>query len=205
MFFRAHLGYSGGVSRSSIAIAVAFAALLGCRRAPEELPPPSTVESAQSNLGKQPAAPSVPASASARVRPEKAKNCPKDPEGSSMLPTLPITFAEASAKLEAEIAKNEHDVTRGLMYRTEMADDHGMLFKMPQRQEQIFWMRNTCIPLDMLFLDDDGTVVGVLSDVPVLNEEQRTVGKPSRYVLETNAGWAEAHGVRAGMKAKLPL
>ncbi len=122
-----------------------------------------------------------------------------------MLPTLPITFAEAGAKLDAEIAKNEHDVTRGLMYRTEMPDDHGMLFKMPDRQEQIFWMRNTCIPLDMLFLDDDGTVVGVLPDVPVLNEEQRTVGKPSRYVLETNAGWAEAHGVRAGMKAKLPL
>lgn len=199
------------MSRSSIAIAVAFLALLGCRRAPEELPPPSTVESAQSNLGKpattppSPVPPPAPAAPVARVKPEKAKNCPKDPEGSSLLPTLPITFAEANAKLDAEIAKNEHDVTRGLMYRTEMADDHGMLFKMPQRQEQIFWMRNTCIPLDMLFLDDDGTVVGVLADVPVLNEEQRTVGKPSRYVLETNAGWAEAHGVRAGMKAKLPL
>lgn len=198
------------MSRSTIVIAVAFVALLGCRRAPEELPPPSTVESAQSNLGKPSSAvpsPNAPPSpvTSARVKPEKAKNCPKDPEGSSMLPTLPITFAEANAKLDAEIAKNEHDVTRGLMYRTEMPDDHGMLFKMPQRQEQIFWMRNTCIPLDMLFLDDDGTVVGVLADVPVLNEEQRTVGKPSRYVLETNAGWAEAHGVRAGMKAKLPL
>ena len=123
-----------------------------------------------------------------------------------MLATLPVVFAEAGgAKVEVEIARNEHDVTRGLMYRTEMAPDHGMLFRMPNREEQIFWMRNTCISLDMIFLDDDGTVVGVLDRVPILNELPRTVRRPSRYVLEVNAGWAAAHGVRAGMKAKLPL
>lgn len=123
-----------------------------------------------------------------------------------MTATLPVVFPEAGGvKVEAEIARSEHDVTRGLMYRTTMPADHGMLFQMPHREEQIFWMRNTCISLDMLFLDDDGTVVGVLERVPILNEAPRTVGKPSRYVLEVNAGWVAAHGVRAGTRAKLPF
>lgn len=122
-----------------------------------------------------------------------------------MAATLPIVFPEAGgAKVEAELARSEHDVTRGLMYRTEMPADHGMLFQLPRREEQIFWMRNTCLSLDMLFLDDDGTVVGVLERVPILNEAPRTVRRPSRYVLEVNAGWAAAHGVRPGMRAKLP-
>ncbi len=85
-----------------------------------------------------------------------------------------------------------------------MPDDHGMLFDLHTRKVQGFWMRNTCIPLDMMFLDGDGTIVGILEQVPVLNEEERTVGCPSRYVLETNAGFARKHGIKAGQKVKLP-
>ncbi len=182
-------------------------ACAGCRRTPEELPPPTTVASSQS----APAATlRAEAALSAQAPPvvspgRKVPGCPDDPEGPPMLATLPVTFAEAAgAKVEAEIARTDHDVTRGLMYRTEMGADRGMLFRLPNREEQIFWMRNTCISLDMLFIDDDGTVVGILERVPILNEAPRTVRKPSRYVLEVNAGWAAAHGVRAGMKAKLP-
>ncbi len=180
---------------------------LGCRRSPEELPPPSTVASSASvapAVASQAAlTPASPQAASAA--PPRVPGCPPDPEGPSMAATLAVVFPEAAgAKVDAEIARSEHDVTRGLMYRTEMPADHGMLFQLPRREEQIFWMRNTCLSLDMLFLDEDGTVVGVLERVPILNEAPRTVRKPSRYVLEVNAGWAAAHGVRAGMRAKLP-
>lgn len=172
-----------------------------CRRAPEELPPPSTVESAP-----LPKAESVPPpSPSAPVAPvAPSPRCPKDPDPPSAATTRPIEVPDAKVTIEAEIARTEHEVTRGLMYRTSMPEHHGMLFRMPRREEQIFWMRNTCIPLDMLFLDDDGTIVGILDDVPILNEEQRTVHKPSRYVLELNGGYCKAHGIKPGMKAKLP-
>jgi uncharacterized membrane protein (UPF0127 family) len=133
-----------------------------------------------------------------------AKECPKDPDPPTAPVTRPIEFPEAKTRVDAEIARTEHEVTRGLMYRTSMPADRGMLFRMPRREEQIFWMRNTCISLDMMFLDDDGTIVGILENVPTLNEEQRTVHKPSRYVLEVNGGFCKAHGIKAGMKAKLP-
>ncbi|HEX7602742.1 MAG TPA: DUF192 domain-containing protein, partial [Polyangiaceae bacterium] len=66
------------------------------------------------------------------------------------------------------------------------------------------WMHNTCISLDMMFIDEDGTIVGILENVPTLNDEARTVGCPSRYVLEVNGGWSRRHGVSAGQKAVIP-
>lgn len=193
----------------AVVFAFAFvASSSGCRRAPEELPPPSTVESA--TTPKPTVAPIATTTTTSTESEPKAvpsgpnAACPKDPDPPTTPVLRPIEFPEAKAKLEAEIARTEHEVTRGLMYRTSMPEDRGMLFRMPRREEQIFWMRNTCISLDMLFLDDDGTVVGILENVPTLNEEQRTVRKPSRFVLETNGGWCKAHGVKAGMKAKLP-
>jgi uncharacterized membrane protein (UPF0127 family) len=85
-----------------------------------------------------------------------------------------------------------------------MAPDHGMIFDLGVHKVQEFWMHNTCIPLDMLFLDDDGFVVGILENVPTLNDLPRRVPCASSYVLETNAGWARRAGVRAGMHARLP-
>lgn len=61
------------------------------------------------------------------------------------------------------------------------------------------------IPLDMSFLAKDGIVVGALEQVPVLNEEPRSVGCAAAYVLEVNAGWSREHGVTPGMKASIQL
>jgi uncharacterized membrane protein (UPF0127 family) len=122
-----------------------------------------------------------------------------------MLPIAHVSFPDADGtSVEVELARTEVETTRGLMYRTKMPDDHGMLFWMRERDEHAFWMKNTCIPLDMLFIDEDGTIVGIVENVPTLNLESRTVGCPSLYVLETNAGWARKHGVKAGQKAKIP-
>ncbi len=89
------------------------------------------------------------------------------------------------------------------MYRTHMADDDGMLFVWKEERERSFWMRNTCIPLDMLFVAADGTIVGIHEQVPVLNEAPRAISCPAMYVLEMNAGWTRKHGVVAGQRLKV--
>lgn len=79
-----------------------------------------------------------------------------------------------------------------------------MLFYLGTRDDHAFWMRNTCIPLDLLYVDADGTIVGILEDVPILNDDQRAVGRPSTHVLEVNGGWCRRHGVRIGQKLLFP-
>jgi len=90
------------------------------------------------------------------------------------------------------------------MYRTSLADDRGMLFDLQTREDHKFWMHNTCIPLDLLYLDDDGLIVGIVENAPTLNDDPRGVDCPSRYVLEVNAGWSRRHGVKAGQFVPLP-
>jgi hypothetical protein len=116
-----------------------------------------------------------------------------------------VAFPGASnASVEVELALSDDEVTRGLMYRTQMPEEHGMIFRLEDRKEQTFWMHNTCISLDMMFIDEDGTIVGILENVPTVNDDARTVGCPSRYVLEVNGGWSRRHGVSAGQKAVIP-
>jgi hypothetical protein len=65
-------------------------------------------------------------------------------------------------------------------------------------------MHNTCIPLDLLYVDEDGLVVGIVENAPTLDDGPRGVACPSRYVLEVNAGWARKHGVKAGQRMTIP-
>jgi uncharacterized protein len=122
-----------------------------------------------------------------------------------MVPVVPIVFPEMpSVRAEAELVRPPTQTERGLMYRRSMADNHGMLFNLGVRHDHTFWMRNTCIPLDMLFIEDDGFIVGISENVPTLNDDSRSVGCPSSWVLEMNAGWARKNGVRAGQKIAIP-
>ncbi len=105
--------------------------------------------------------------------------------------------------MQAEIARSIAERERGLSRRTELGDDDGMLFIFERAAVQVFWMQDTCIPLDMIFIDDEGTVVGILEDVPPLNDVSRAVTCPSRYTLEVNAGWSRAHGIAPGMKVRI--
>jgi uncharacterized membrane protein (UPF0127 family) len=137
-----------------------------------------------------------------------AATCPRDPEPAA--PPLArglVVFAGASGapNVRVEVARSQREVTRGLMYRTSLDRDRGMLFSFEDERIRRFWMKNTCIPLDMLFLARDGTVVGILEQVPVLNEEPRSVACAAAFVLEVNAGWSRAHGITPGMKASLQL
>lgn len=109
----------------------------------------------------------------------------------------------AGVSVEAELVRSEHETMRGLMYRRAMGEDHGMLFDLRVRDDHKFWMHNTCIPLDLLYIDDDGLLVGIVENAPTLDDESRGVGCPSRWVLEVNAGWSRRHGVRAGQHVGL--
>jgi len=113
-----------------------------------------------------------------------------------------VLFDRAGAVSEVEVAEQPPARMRGLMYRRSLGEDQGMLFVFDQRRVQRFWMKNTCLPLDMLFIDRDGLIVGIEENIPTLNERTYQVGCPSTFVLEMNAGWARRHGVRAGQQAR---
>jgi len=106
-------------------------------------------------------------------------------------------------RLAVEIADTSQLRTRGLMWRSELPDGTGMLFIFPAEEVQSFWMRNTLIPLDMLFIDKRMRVVGVVQWAEPQTLTSRTVGKPSIYVLVVPAGWASRNGVRAGSTVEL--
>jgi uncharacterized membrane protein (UPF0127 family) len=135
----------------------------------------------------------------------KAAQCPKDPVGNLKLPRGRVTFIEApnSPSAEVELARDDAARERGLMYRTTMPQDSGMLFSWQDERVRNFWMHNTCIPLDMLYITKDGTIAGILEQVPTLNDAPRGIKCPVTHVLELNAGWARAHGVAPGMKVKI--
>ena len=128
---------------------------------------------------------------------------PKAPEPARPAPRVIVeTAAGASHAVRVEVARDEASRTRGLMERSSLAADAGMLFVFDESDVHTFWMRNTLIPLDMIFVDDAGRVVGVVERAEPLTLSPRDVGVPSRYVLEVNGGWAAAHGVKAGDRVR---
>ena len=133
-----------------------------------------------------------------------APGCPDDPGNKPELRRAEVRFKEAGKTVRVEMAEREAQRLRGLMYRTELPEDEGMLFVFQGRTVHPFWMKNTCLPLDMLFIDEDGFIVGIEENVPTLNESNYSVPCPSKYVLEVNAGWTRRHGVRAGQYVELP-
>jgi uncharacterized membrane protein (UPF0127 family) len=86
------------------------------------------------------------------------------------------------------------------MYRPELPDDQGMLFTWEKEGARAFWMRNTCLSLDMLFIDQEGRIVGILEQVPPMNERSRSVACPAAHVLEVRAGWTRQYGVTPGQR-----
>src|SRR5262245_29265063 len=119
-------------------------------------------------------------------------------------PSATVRRADGSTvQLALEVMHTPASRERGMMYRSSLEDDHGMLFVFPEEVEHSFWMKNTLIPLDMLFIGKDGSIVGIQPDAAPLTTSPRSVGKPSLYVLEVNGGWAARNGVRAGDRIEL--
>jgi uncharacterized membrane protein (UPF0127 family) len=119
----------------------------------------------------------------------------------SRLPTTRMSIGRESFNLE--IAYRPEDQETGLMNRKSMADDHGMIFVFPAERNLTFWMRNTLIPLDIVYLDRGGRVVSVKHRKP-LDESSVPSDGPAMYAIELNAGAAARAGVKAGDVLKVP-
>ena len=104
-------------------------------------------------------------------------------------------------RYDVELAMDDDSRIRGLMFRDEMPQTHGMLFVFEQQQPLAFWMRNTRIPLDILYFDDSLRLISVAAGVPPCTTQQcpsYPSKAPGRFVLELNAGQARALGTKAG-------
>ncbi len=130
----------------------------------------------------------------------------------SLLPLLLALSACASARtpwvevggerFQVEVADDDAERARGLMFRDAMADDPGMLFIHDRQEPQAYWMKNTRIPLDILYFDRDRRLVSQQRDVPPCSAGDRCPPYPSRapaqYVLELNASQAARLGLQDG-------
>ena len=99
---------------------------------------------------------------------------------------------------QVELADDPHERAQGLMYRRKMQPDHGMLFDMGEVRPVGFWMKNTFLPLDIIFIGSDGRVRSMALKTEPLSEAVIESGEPVRFVLELNAGTAKRIGLKAG-------
>jgi hypothetical protein len=106
------------------------------------------------------------------------------------------------ARVKVRVARTDQQRRRGLMYVQSLPPDEGMIFLFDEDEVQGFYMKNTLIPLDMIFIDKERVVVGIVENAEPLTLDTRGVDRPSRYVLEVNGGWAHKHGVTAGTKVE---
>ncbi len=97
-----------------------------------------------------------------------------------------------------EIADTPAKREMGLQYRNDLTDDQGMLFLFPAESELTFWMKNTPVPLDMIFIGADMKIAGIVREAAPFTLSPRSVGAPSKYVLEIKGGLAEKRGIEAG-------
>lgn len=104
--------------------------------------------------------------------------------------------------VDVEVVATEAKIEKGLMFRQHLPVDAGMLFLMGREHPWSFWMRNTLIPLDMIFIGKDMTIAGIVENAQPLTETLRKVDKPSLYVLEVNGGWTKQQGVVAGAQVR---
>ncbi len=118
-------------------------------------------------------------------------------------PRVVIRAGGRSLPVEVEVARTEPERERGLMFRERLEPGHGMLFVFDEESSHSFWMKDTLIPLDMIFIESSRRVVGIVARAEPRTLAPRTVAAPSRYVLEVPGGWAEANGVRPGDAVRL--
>jgi uncharacterized membrane protein (UPF0127 family) len=122
--------------------------------------------------------------------------------GEAQASSVVVDTGERKLTFRVELARTEPEREKGLMFREHLAPDAGMLFLFERPSVQTFWMKNTLIPLDMVFIGADREVVGVVANAEPLTLTARTVGEPSQYVLEIGGGLAARLGIRAGERVE---
>ncbi len=121
------------------------------------------------------------------------------------LSTLEIVTKNGVHVFSIELAVNDADRQKGLMFRKELPEGQGMLFDFKQDQDVSMWMRNTYIPLDMLFINADGSIRRIAENTTPLSERTIPSGGPVRGVLEVIGGTAKKLGIAPGDRVAHPM
>lgn len=125
------------------------------------------------------------------------KNLPMMGEAQAQASLIPLTIKTSTAvrKFRVEVARTEDEQARGLMFRQSLPEDGGMIFPMSPPRFASFWMKNTVIPLDMIFIRGDGTIARIAADTIPYSLEPVDSGEPVAAVLELAGGKAAALGI----------
>ena len=132
---------------------------------------------------------------------DSAASAPATPRTSPAgLDLVPLEIAGRSGRhhFTVEVARTPDQQGQGLMFRSTLAADEGMIFPFPQPRMASFWMRNTLIPLDMLFVRADGTIARIAANAVPHSEESISSGEPVAAVLEIRGGRAAELGIVEG-------
>lgn len=117
---------------------------------------------------------------------------------------LVVTSGERSHRFKVDVAATDRQRSMGLMFREQMDPDQGMLFVFDGEGQRYFWMKNTPLPLDIIFIGSNGVIVSIAADTTPYSTDTVPSGKPARFVLELNAGTAAKLGIEAGDTVKSP-
>lgn len=111
-----------------------------------------------------------------------------------------LTFhsGENARTIDIEIARSAYEHSKGLMDRTSLPHNHGMLFIFEDMQPRSFWMRNTRISLDIIYVDDQKKVVSIQKNATPMSEESLPSTGPAQYVVEVNAGFTDLYDIKPG-------
>lgn len=108
------------------------------------------------------------------------------------------TESDTLTVIDIEVADNEQKTAQGLMHRSSMPENAGMLFLMPQEEIQGFWMKNTYIPLDMIFVNSNKEIVTIHHNTTPMNENSYLSTAPALYVVEVNGGFCNKNNIKEG-------
>ncbi len=127
------------------------------------------------------------------------------PQPTLPLATVTITTPSGPVQVSAEIADEPDEWSRGLMLRPSLAEGAGMLFVFHDERVRSFWMKDTLIPLDVLFMNEALTVVHIVGAVPCEADPcpRFSSNLPARYALEVNAGFVQVHDIRVGAEVTI--
>jgi uncharacterized membrane protein (UPF0127 family) len=106
--------------------------------------------------------------------------------------------------VSVDIADTPEKRNFGLMYRQELPEFHGMLFLFPREEPLSFWMKNTPLPLDIIFINSALTIVSIAQQTTPFSEKQIPSGSPAQFVLEVNGGFCQQHSITVGDRVELP-
>jgi uncharacterized membrane protein (UPF0127 family) len=120
----------------------------------------------------------------------------------STTPTVVVDTGQRRVTFRVEVARTGAEHERGLMFREHLPADTGMIFLFDRASVQTFWMKNTLIPLDMIFIASDHTIAGIVHDAEPLTLMTRAVDDPSQYVLEIGGGLSARLGLGAGQRVE---